>query len=270
MSDEIWHFHIDFLETPASEVVKRHWADDELNRERSLTTFKDELDLVDQGLALYIEPVQAALKNHTALEDDFSLRASIAMLEHAFNSFLAWRHLLALGYLAEGNLFRRSVYESLCQAMVFKSNESFATKFYEGKEIPARDIRKKISLLLADEEKNQDAVLSIFKEAYANLSSGAHPTLASFALRTGARSSDYERLKMVVPENVVIGGLLNDDIGRAVWLAFARDVASALTVVGSVITEGTGGWDKDSQEYRKTVEKLLEEFQAERGQQDEN
>ena len=105
MSDGFWHVRSDFLTAPPSQVVQQFWEDDELNRQRSLTTFSELLALVDEGLTLYVESIQAAYRQKSKWKDDVQLRASIAMLVHALNAFLAKRHLLTHGYLAEARIF---------------------------------------------------------------------------------------------------------------------------------------------------------------------
>lgn len=93
MSDSFWHVRSDLLTTPPSRFIQQFWEDDELNRQRSLTTFKDEMALVDEGLTLHIKAMQGAFRERDKWKDDVQLRASMAMLVHALNAFLVWRHL---------------------------------------------------------------------------------------------------------------------------------------------------------------------------------
>ena len=58
MSTEYWNIHNDFEKTPSRELVNRFWIDDELNRQRSETTFKDQAVLVDEGLKFFMEALQ--------------------------------------------------------------------------------------------------------------------------------------------------------------------------------------------------------------------
>lgn len=99
MTSAFWHVRNDFKTVTPRELVGQFWGDDELNLNRSLATFSAEVGVVDEGLEIYVEPLQRALNEREKWNDDVRRRASIAMLIHAFNSFLARRHLLNHGYL---------------------------------------------------------------------------------------------------------------------------------------------------------------------------
>ena len=176
------------------------------------------------------------------------------MLAHALNSFLAWWHLLAHGYLTEARLFAGSIHESLSQALAFISDESLSNKFFDGSQIQPSEIQRTLSSAFKQTEKDGQAVFRQFNTLYRRLSVAAHPTLRSFSLRTASQESGIEGLRKSVPENVVSGGLLSDGVGRAAWLALARDIASALGTVGLVLKDPTGSWDMSFREYREVVE----------------
>ena len=184
------------------------------------------------------------------------------MLVHALNAFLAWRHLLTHGYLAEARLFTRSIHESLSRALVFKIDKAFAKRFYAGNSIRPKEIRDTLSKALGDDKTPEKEVYQQFRELYDRLSIGAHPTLNSFSLRTAAVEPGDASLAKVVPEGVLMGGFLEDDVGRIAWLGLARNVAAGLASVHQVLKEGTGGWDREYQAYRSKVERLIEEHDA--------
>ena len=56
---------------------------------RTQSQFSAEVAVVDKGLEIYVEPLQRALNEKEKWNDDVRRRAGIAMLIHAFNSFLA-------------------------------------------------------------------------------------------------------------------------------------------------------------------------------------
>ena len=185
------------------------------------------------------------------------------MVVHAFNSFLAWRHLLSTGYLAEARLFSRSIHESLSQALVFSSDAPLANKFFAGHSIQPREIRKRLSQVLTVEDTSVERVYKDFVELYRRLSSGAHPTLNSFSLRAAAKGRGTVALAKVVPEEVLIGGFLSDDLGRISWLALANNVGAALASVRLVLPEGTGSWEARYTSYREHVGKLIGQHDTE-------
>ena len=259
MGNDYWNVHDDFATTSPKAIVKRFWLDDELNRQRSAETFQVETGLVDDGLELYLEAIQGAFRENPDLDGDQRLRASVAMLIHALNTFLAWRHLVEYGYLAEGRLFSRNIHESLTQALAFANDETLAKKFYEGRQISARDIQKNLSSLLANENIDGKEVFNQFNKGYQRLGARSHPTLASFALRTFAQEFGTAGLGEAVPEKVAIGGFLQDDLGRVFWLGFARDVGGALRVVGQILKDSSGGWATRAKEFQDRIAKVVQE-----------
>lgn len=262
MTGEFWNVRDDFLTATPIQLVEQYWTDDEFNRKRSLETFKEEIALCNEGLSLYMEAIQHAYKERAGWESDDRRRASIAMLIHAFNSFLAWRHLLTHGYLAEGRIIARGIYESLCQAVAFANDLQLSTKFYEGRQIQPREIQKGLSSLLAAGSVERGEVFKQFAGQYRRLSATSHPTLDSFSLRAVAQERGNAGLQKSVPEAVVIGGLLQDDIGRIAWLTLARDIAYALATVGAVLKDATGKWHKDSLQYLAKVRARIDEDEA--------
>jgi hypothetical protein len=106
------------------------------------------------------------------------------MLIHALNSFLAWRHLLSCGYLAEARLFARSIHEALSQALAFAVDDALAQKFYEGVTIQPRTVRDRLAQAFVDENKPKRGICNQFLGHYKPLSRRAHPTLNSFTMRT--------------------------------------------------------------------------------------
>ena len=198
-----WHVRRDFVVATPTELVEQFWADDELNRKRSLTTFQDELALVDHGLAIYMEALQGAFKERARWETHH--RASIAMLSHALNSFLSWRHLLTHGYLTEGRMFARRIHECLSQALAFIAEESLADKFFAGRQIQPREIQRTLATALKQTENDGQEIFRQFSTRYHRLSIMAHPTLDSFTLRTHRDEPGVEALRKSVPEGVVWG-----------------------------------------------------------------
>ena len=263
MAEVFWNVRDDLLTAPASVVVAQFWEDDESNRQRSLATFQEETRIVDEGLTLYVGAVKGAFGLSDQWKDDVRIRASVAMVLHALNSLLAWRHLLSTGYLAEARLFTRSIHESLSQALVFSSDAALASKFFAGHSIQPREIRKRLSQALSDADTSAKKVYNDFGELYRRLSSGSHPTLNSFSLRAAAKGPGTAALAKVVPEEVLIGGFLSDDLGRVARLGLANNVGAALSSVRLVLPEASGSWDAKYVSYRELVERLIGQHDTE-------
>ena len=263
MTEVFWNVRDDLLIAAASAVVAHFWEDDESNRQRSLATFQEETRIVDEGLTLYVGAVQGAFRLSDQWKDDVCIRASVAMVVHALNSLLAWRHLLSVGYLAEARLFSRSIHESLSQALVFVSDATSASKFFAGRSMQPREIRRRLSQAFANADTSAKEVYTDFGELYQRLSSGAHPTLNSFSMRAAAKEPGNAGLAKVVPEEVLIGGFLSDDLGRVAWLGLANNVAAALASVRLVLPEATGSWDARYMSYRELISKLIKQHDTE-------
>jgi hypothetical protein len=267
VNSPFWHVRNDFKTITPADLVRQVWEDDELNRKRSLTTFADEVRLVDDGLGIYVEPIQLALSHPETWNDEVRRRASLAMLIHAFNTFLARRHLLSHGYLTEARLFSRNTYESLSQAMAFAKDEGLANNFYAGRQTPPRAIHRALSSILSNEETDGHDVFRRFTDTYQQLSLGAHPTLNSFSLRTAAQKLGRASLQQSVPEDVVFGGLLQDDIGMISWLGVARSVAHAMATERFIFGDISGDWDPRARAYRASVDKRISENESELNEQ---
>lgn len=259
MSTDFWHIHSDLEIISPKELIEQIWIDDELNRQRSLETFQDEAKLVNQGLEFFIGAIQGAMRSRSEWSGNEQLRAAIAMLLHAFNTYLVWRHLTSYGYLAETRLFARSIHESLTRALAFANDEQLANKFFEGQQISPKIIRNKLSDLFHIENGEPDEVFDRLNSQYRLLSTSSHPTLQSFALRTGAKEPGNEGLRRAVPEMVVTGGFLSDDIGRISWLGLARNIADSLSAVGKILIESSGNWATQTEQYRAEINQIIQE-----------
>ena len=99
-----------------------------------------------------------------------------------------------------------------------------------------------------------------FADHYQRLALGAHPTLNSFTLRTAFQGGG---LQQSVPEDVVFGGLLQDDIGKVSWLGFARSIADATVSEQFVFGEISRDWNRRARAYRTSVEAQISEDEAE-------
>ena len=78
-----------------------------------------------------------------------------------------------------------------------------------------------------------------------------------------AKGRGTAALAKVVPEEVLIGGFLSDDLGRVAWLGLANNVATALTSVRLVLPEATGSWDAKYMSYRELVGRLIGQHDTE-------
>ena len=222
MDDGFWHFKQNFVQKPAFQVLEGLLGDDDRNRQRSSETFRKEQSLVDEGLALYIQALQGGFREHEHWEGNKQLRASLAMLVHALNAFLAWRHLTSLGYLAETRLFARNIHESLSQALAFAVDEDLADKFLDGKQISTKGVRRRLARAFAGDKTSETDVYRQFEKTYVSLSKRAHPTLDSLSSRTLRARLGPAALAESMPLGVLMGGLLSDELGRVTCAGLAK------------------------------------------------
>ena len=55
----------------------------------------------------------------------------------------------------------------------------------------------------------------------------------------------------------MIGGLLNEDIGRISWLGLSKNISAALSVVGKILTEESGQWETRVEQYQAKVNQII-------------
>ena len=256
---EIWNLDNNFTTAPAEQVLQQLWIADGANQEKFSNELPQALGIIDEGLHLFLEPLQAAHSDVESWKGRPQLRASIAMLKQTFNLFLAQRHLLTLGYLSESRVLKRHIHESLTAALAYNTDEKLALKFYKDHQITPKAMRSAVANAFADDKWASSEIHKQFEDQYIKLSKGSHPTLNSLVLRTATTKPGIEGLQEAVPEMVFVGGVLFTELGYTSSLGIAQDIGDALATVGFVIHEEAGTWNKKRLEYTNLVQKLITE-----------
>ena len=256
---EIWNLDQNFTTAPADQVLQQLWAADGANQIKFTDELPQALALIDQGLQLFLEPLQAAHSDVESWKGRLQLRASIAMLKQTFNLFLAQRHLLTMGYLSESRILKRHIHESLTAALAYNTDEKLAQKFYKDHHIAPKAMRSAVATAFGDENTAPSEIHQQFEDQYKNLSKGSHPTLNSLVLRTATSKPGIIGLQEAVPERVFVGGVLFTELGYTSSLGMAQDIGDALATVGFIIHEEAGSWNKSRIEYTTHVQTLIKE-----------
>ena len=251
MDDEIWHLSDDFNELPASDALKKIIADDRKNYDRAESELGEDIELLNGATVLYVESLQAAFKQRDTWRGNSSTRAAIAMLVSTLNYILLARHGILLGYYPEVRDLLRSCHERICRGYVFFHNETFANRFLSGEKIAQRDVDKELSRLEEDPVKREELHTNL-RGYYSFMSDVAHPNLKSFQARYGEKD-----LGERVGSEYVFGGLMSAQRGHVTIIRILQTVLSALRILGIIVHEGSGGWDKEYQRISKRCEEML-------------
>ncbi|HJX13833.1 MAG TPA: hypothetical protein VJ377_09975 [Dehalococcoidales bacterium] len=249
--EEIWHLSHDFHKFPARDVLKNIIIDDRKNLERAESELSEDITLLDDAIVLYVESLQAAYSLIDKWKDNNSNRAAIAMIVSCFNYILLARHGILLGYYPEVCDLLRSCYERISRCYLFFHTKEFANKFLSGKPIWQNEVDKQLSKLEEDPEK-REGLLKKLREYYGFLSGDAHPNLKSFEARYGGKNLG-ERVGL----DILLGGIMSAGLGRVTIIRLIQVVLSALRILGVILPEGSGRWDKDYQKIRKKCDEMV-------------
>ncbi len=252
METEIWHLSDDFDKLPARDVLKNILRDDRKNYDRAESELSEDIKLLDDAIILYMESLRAAYQFVDKWKGNDSTRAAIAMLVSTLNYILLARHGILLGYYPEVQDLLRSCYERTSRVYVFFHNEIFARKFLKGKQISQSAVDKEISKIEEDTSK-RDELLDNLRKYYGFMSDVAHPNLKSFVARYGEKDLG-ERVGLAF----IIGGVMGSKLGHVEIIRIVQTVLSALRILGIIIHDETGSWDKEYQIIRKTCDDMVD------------
>ncbi len=255
MDDEMWHLTDDFTKLPSRDVLKNVIRDDKKNYNRAESELSGDLQLLNRAIVLYIEALQAGLKNVEKWKSNNSNRAAMAMLKSTLNYILLARHGILLGYYPEVRDLLRSCYERISRCHLFFYKERFASKFLSGKTIWQVDVDRELSKLEEDPVKREELYTG-FRQYYGSLSGVVHPNLESFIGRYGDKNGLGERVGL----GIVLGGIMSASLGRVAIISVLQTVLSALTILGRILHDASGEWDKEMQRIRERCEGMVDEF----------
>lgn len=252
MKEKIWHLTDDFNKLPAREGLKNILRDDRKNYDRAESELGEDIELLNEAIALYIESLQAAYRLIDKWKGNDSNRAAIAMMVSTLNYILLARHGILMGYYPEVRDLLRSCFERISSCYLFFHDGEFARRFLSGEKIWPREIREELSKLEQDSDKSKELRKSL-GEYYDFLSEVVHPNLKSFEARYGKKNLG-ERVGL----QYLLGGIMSTGYGHVTILRVIQTVLSTLRILGVILPEESGGWDKKYQQIRRKCEEMVD------------
>ena len=150
MKEKIWYIRSDFTKFPAKDVLEKTLEDDRKNSDRAISELKQEIQILDEAIILFIESLQVLYIQLDKWKTNNSNRASIAMLTSILNYILVARYMVLLGYFPEVQEIIRSCYERTLRVLLFSHSQKYANKFLSGKRIKQADVDIELSKLEED------------------------------------------------------------------------------------------------------------------------
>ncbi len=242
----------DFNKLPARDVLKNILRDDRKNYDRAESELSEDFEFLDDAIVLYIESLQAAYRLVDKWKDNDSNRAAMAMLISTLNYILLARHGILLGYYPEVRDLLRSCHERISRCPLFFSDGETARRFLAGKEIWQNEVNQKLSKLEKDLDKREEIRKSL-NEYYGWLSEDVHPNLKSFRARYGEKELG-ERVGL----QCVFGGLMSAERGHVTVIRILQTVLSALRILGVILPEESGRWDKEYQQISTKCDEMVD------------
>ena len=252
MEGSIWHLTDGFNKLPAREVLKGILRDDKRNNERAEAELIEDIKLLDDAITLYIESLQTAYTYIDKWKGNISNRAAIAMIISTLNYILLARHSVLLGYYPEVRDLLRSCHERISSCYVFFNDDKFARRFISGEKIWPSKIREELSRVEEDAEKSKELRKGLDKY-YSILSEVVHPNLKSFEARYGEKDLS-ERVGL----ECLFGGLMSDKHGHVAIIRVLQTVLSALRILGVIIHDESGSWDREYQQISKRCDEMVD------------
>jgi hypothetical protein len=266
--EPVWHLSSNFTKLGPKDVLKKLYADDEANYQRAKSELVDEIQLLDDAIVLYIQPLQEAYRHVEQWKTKPSMRAAMAMAASALNYILLARHDILLGYLPEVRDLLRGCHERVTRSYLFFLDEDSANKFLFGKEIKQEKVDDKLAQILSKADKRDEELYQSLRQSYSFQSEHMHPNLKSLKLRIGEK--DEDRFNEIVGVNHFFGGLLSRTLGKSAVADVLISFLLALKVINAIVKEGTGSWDKEYYRIEGELRRYVQEIKANIPQQVES
>jgi len=252
VGNEIWHLTDDFTKLPARDVLNNILRDDRKNFEIAESKLAEDIKLLDDAIVLYVEALQAAYRLIDKWKDNSCNRGAIAMLTSTLNYILLARHGILLGYYPEVCDLLRSCYERISRCYIFFYSKKFANSFLAGKKIKQYEVDEELSRLENDPDKQKELFISL-RQYYGFFSDVAHPNRKSFEVRYGEKALG-ERVGL----EYLIGGVISTELGHVTVIRILQTVLSALRILGVVLPEQSGGWDREYQQISRKCDAMVD------------
>lgn len=252
MENEIWHLTDDFTKLPARDVLNNILGDDRRNFERAESELSEDIKLLDDAIVLYMEALQAAYSLIDKWKENSCNRAGIAMLTSTLNYILLARHGILLGYYPEVRDLLRSCYERISRCNLFFHSKKFANRFLAGNKIKQQEVDEELSRLENEPGKQRELLVGL-RQYYGFFSDVAHPNLVAFKARHGQKALG-ERVGL----EYLIGGVISTKLGHATVIRILQTVLSALRILGVMLPEQSGGWDREYQQISRICDAMID------------
>ena len=244
MKDDFWHVRNDFLTSEPRQVVRGIFDDDKKNYQKAELELNKEVALLDDALTLFVTSLQGGYHNVDNWKNSVSVKAAVAMANSALNYLFLARHAVMLGYFPECRDLLRSFHERITRCYLFFADRDEAERFFSGKKIEQKDVRKKLSSILASgNDKRKSEILAMLQDSYNHQSRVVHPNLESLSARTDG--TETEKLSERVMKYPFFGGMLSSDLGKPAIFVVIQATLFALKVIGVMFEESSGTWGKE-------------------------
>jgi hypothetical protein len=252
MEEEIWYLRSDFTKFPAKKVLEKTLEDDRKNYDRATSELKQEIQILDEAIILFIQSLQVAYIQIDKWKTNNSNRASIAMLTSVLNYILVARYMVLFGYFPEVQEILRSCYERTLRGLLFFHSQKYAGKFLSGKRIKQADVDKELSKLEEDPV-IKDEIHNSLRQYYWYLSETSHPNLKSFEYRYGSKD-----LSSRVGLGCLFGGVMSSERGYIVITRILQTTLSALRPFKAIIKDESGEWDTRFEALNKQCNEMVD------------
>lgn len=252
MKEEIWYPSHDLNKLSAKDILNNVLTADKRRYIRAESELVEAIKLLDEAIILYIQSLQAAYHLKDKWKNNKSNRAAIAMMVSTLNYILLARHGILMGYYPEVCDLLRSCYERISRCYLFSHSEKFANRFLSGEKIKQLLVDNELSKLESEPPKSQN-MYNDLREYYTWLSERAHPNLDSFEARYGEKN-----LGEKVGLECLVGGIMSAKRGHVTVIRILQTVLSALRILGVMLPEESGNWDKKYQQIRNKCDEMVD------------
>lgn len=256
MKEEIWYLRSDFTKFPAKDVLEKTLEDDKKNYDRATSELKQEIQILDEAIILFIESLQVLYIQLDKWKTNNSNRASMAMLTSILNYIVVARHMVLFGYFPEVQEILRSCYERTSRGYLFFYSLTYANEFLSGKQIKPKTIDEELSKLEKDPAKKSEIYRGL-RQYYGYLSEVAHPNLKSFEYRYWS-----EDLSSRVGLECVFGGVMSFERGYIVITRILQTTLSALRLFKAIINVESGEWDSRFEALNKKCNEMVDKIKV--------
>ena len=230
--ETIWELRGELLTIDPHAVAASVFEADDAIRARTDRCCPEELEVVDESLAMLTGIVRGYYEIKDAWASNIALRTGIALATQCWNYLAAVRHLFRLGYIGEAHSVRRAWFERATFALLLlvSQDRDLAERWLGGqRRLDQKSVHERIRAAMSDAESGADMYSSL-KQKWEYLNDHTHPHVESLIWRTlQVDSEKFERdrrgaLADVVGDQPVLGGLAWRSSQKAALLRLADDV----------------------------------------------